>query len=280
VIFNNYGWGFHAYAEGGSLQGFTLLDNIAFNNGVVTAPECCGVRPAFLVGGTPAQAKRVVMRRNSAFVNANAPGSATGERLMELGWGSQNQDVVFEENWWAGGDPGLKIRNWTTAIIRNNRGYSRNGLALTVIGGRSGWTWSGNQWWGRNPSDEAWLLNTSFLTWTGWRSQSGLGASDMATVGAPSSNWVRVAPTVPGYGVVVVFNHSGASSVSVDLTSIASGTLVVRRAEQPFGSPVATGSGTLNLPLQTTAAPVFPLPQGASAPSTGTAFAAFVVGPR
>jgi hypothetical protein len=278
ILYNNYGWGFHAYAEGGHIQGLTLTDNISFGNGIPTGQA----RPGFFIGGGPAQARRVTMLRNSSYMIA----SVGGGRSIELGWGSQNADVDFEDNWMTGGDPGFHLNNWTTAIVKNNRFNSRTGIAVDVDGAVGGYTWQNNKWWGPDLSwGDKWRKDNIGFAWAGWRSATGLGSSDVATAGAPTSNWIRTAanPYEAGRGTVVVYNWTKAATVSVDLSGIvpAGRAFEVRNVQQPFGPAVATGvgGGIVSLPMVGVQPPTPLRGWSVSIPVTGPEFQAFVVVP-
>ena len=76
----------------------------------------------------------------------------------------------------------------------------------------------------------------------------------------------------------MVYNWSGAGTVSADLSSIARGrTVEVRHAHAPFGPIVASGSGVVSLPMANVTPPT-PLPGWAKpVPVTGPTFNVFVV---
>ena len=113
-------------------------------------------------------------------------------------------------------------------------------------------------------------------------SATGLGGSDVATNGTPTSTHtvVRANPHVPGRAIVVVYNWGGLGSTSVGLTGVlqAGDAYVVRNAQTPFGAPVAAGSygGSVSIPLAAVT-PAAPIGWSKRAPSTGSDFAVFIV---
>ena len=82
AIFDGFGWGIHAYAEGGPLSGYLIEGNVLWNNGWPANT----VRSSILIGGYPAQASRVTVRQNATYVSPNAPNSSgSRERRVRLG---------------------------------------------------------------------------------------------------------------------------------------------------------------------------------------------------
>jgi len=279
VLYDQFGWGIHAYAEGSTLSGFLIEGNAAWNNGAPAA----AVHAAVLVGGNPARAERVTVRENMAYVTSGLPGFLAS-RNLEFGWGSQNADILLENNVASGADFQLRLTNWSTAIVRGNRFVSAPGRnTLSLMGTHAGWSWAGNTWY-QEPTAAAWFADGTAFTWSDWKTATGLGSSDLTTAGSPSGAWifVRQNPYEPGRGMVVIYNWDGAATVNVDLTSIAPAgqPVELRRAEQPFGPPLTTISGgNVALPLAAVAPPV-PLPGWrVSVPTTGQAFAVFLVSP-
>lgn len=278
VLFNQYGYGFHEYAEGGSLQGFTLSENVAFNSGVWT-----GQRPNILVGGSPAQADRVTVNNNSTYVD---PQMATGgSKNFELGYGSQISGTATG-NWVAGGDPATKTSRWQSFTFRDNRVYSPSGGSVAYADGPfGGWTWASNQWYS-DPSSARWWKDGSYMTWAGWKSATGLGGSDQVPSSRPSNSWVRSFgnPYERGRGVIVAYNWDLGGSVSADLSWMPMGQAwEIRNAQAPFGPAVAsgTGPGMVSLPM-TGVTPPTPLrgTGGRTVPVTGPEFNSFIVIPQ
>jgi Right handed beta helix region len=277
VIYDQFGWGIHAYAENGSLSGFRIEGNAIWNNGAPAG----AVRPAVLVGGDPARAERVTVRGNMTYLTPGLPGYVAS-RSMELGWGSQNADLRFEDNVVSGADFPLKLNNWTTAIVQRNRFVSSpGGNALSLLGAHDGWTWAGNTWY-QSPGAPSWFTAGLYLTWSEWKNSTGLGITDTATATLPSDPWVfvRPHPYEPGRGIVVIYNWSRAATVSVDLSTIAlpGKTVEVRRAQQPFGIAVATtGDGIVTLPMSDVAPPAPLGGWNVGVPVTGPEFAVFLL---
>ena len=276
MIFDQFGWGIHAYAEGGHLSGFQISGNALWNNG---APAQT-LHPDVFVGGYPAQAERVTVRENTSYVNPTLPWYG-GSRNMELGWGSQNRDVNVQGNWIVGSDPVLRLLKWSTAIVQDNRVVSKASV-VEITGGRAGYQWSGNTWY-RDPGASAWRLDGSNYTWSQWKQRSGLGAGD-AVQRVPSGKWVRVRvhPYEKGRALVVVLNWDKAASVSVDLSKIlrVGDRYEVRNGNSPFGPAVLVGTyagGALSLPMAGVQPPKPLTGWKITPPNTAPEFGAFSV---
>lgn len=92
VMFFGFSFGIHAYTEGGSIQGFDIVDNVWFQSGA-SVPGDDGLKDGCLVGGKQ-PAARVLLSNNASW--ARGP----GERGVALGYdsGVTNDDVVLDGN--------------------------------------------------------------------------------------------------------------------------------------------------------------------------------------
>jgi hypothetical protein len=96
VIFFGFGFGVHAYTEGGSIQGFDIVENVWFRTGA-SVPGQSGYSDGCLVGGLQPVA-RTRLIGNASF----AP--AVHARGVQLGWGGsvQNDDITLIDNFLVG----------------------------------------------------------------------------------------------------------------------------------------------------------------------------------
>ncbi len=90
ILFGGYSFGIHVYTEGGAIQGYDLVGNIAFNAGVVSSVS--GHKDDILVGGLQ-PADRILLRENLLW----AIGGDT--RSVQLGYGVANGEVRLEDNY-------------------------------------------------------------------------------------------------------------------------------------------------------------------------------------
>lgn len=98
VMFFGYGYGVHAYTEGGSIRGFDFVENVWFRAGASRpGSSTMGTSDGFQIGGlTPVARARIVA--NESF------GPTVGARSMQLGWGGSvmNEDITLLDNYIVG----------------------------------------------------------------------------------------------------------------------------------------------------------------------------------
>lgn len=118
IIFFGYGFGIHAYTEGGSIQGYDIVDNVWFRAGASRpGSSSVGTSDGCLVGGQQPVA-RARLERNESF----AP--SLGARSLQLGWGSavMNEDVTLIDNYFVG-RVGV-YGSWRSGTIHGNTFHS------------------------------------------------------------------------------------------------------------------------------------------------------------
>jgi hypothetical protein len=278
VLFNQRGYGFHIYTEGGSIQGFELVGNVAFDNGA-TGPD--HVRPNIFVGSSSQPAARISVVGNLTYTSPQLTPAGAG-KTVELGYGSQNQDLTLRDNYFAGGWPVLKIYQWATATITGNVIYSPGDL-VNVGGTVTGFRWTNNRWY-QNASETRWQKDDQGYPWSQWTGRVGVVSGDVVPAVTPRDT-VVVRPNryERGRANIIVYNWDLAGSVSVDLSGVlqVGDRYEVRNVQSFFGAPVVSGTysgGPITLPM-TAVAP--PTPVGGFAfgtvPATGPEFNVFVV---
>ena len=245
VIFNQFGYGIHAYSNAGSgnLVNLRFEGNAAFNNGTLST---IGTSSNILLGGdSPARAD-VLYRNYTWFASASAGTN------VKVGYGTLlNGDVQLTENVFAGGSPVLDVGFWTSFVASANL-FSGSGSLLN-------------------------LRNTVTLgqTLTG----------NTTTTPTSTQVFVRPVAYETGRANVIVYNWGRLGSVMADVSSVLQpgDRYVVLNAQDFFGTPVASGTysgGSIALPMSGVAAPI---PVGMSstrAPKTGPNFDVFIVTKR
>ncbi|HLZ45760.1 MAG TPA: hypothetical protein VKQ05_08790 [Gemmatimonadales bacterium] len=251
VIFNQFGYGIHAFtnANSGKLINITLEGNVAFNNGALA--DRASVAANILLGGDGYAAGDLV-RDNITYYS---PALQRTQPNVVIGWKTlRNGDVIVERNYVAGGAPVLEFGFWGAARVSGN----------TLIGSGSRLTER------RDPAAAASQI---------WRDNI-----EREQPPATTRVFVRPNPYEPGRAHVVVFNWGRQARVEVDVKGVlaAGDRYEVHNVQDLFGAAVSTGtlpagSTTITIPLGGVRPPT---PVGLStspAPRTGPEFDAFVV---
>ena len=105
IIFDQYGYGLHAYTQAGDLKGFHIEGNVIFDNGSLAKPEDKN-NPNILVGGyKPAEGMALI--ENYTY--------HPWEKIATNVWLSytarNNKDIILRGNYFAGGKP-LVVAQW------------------------------------------------------------------------------------------------------------------------------------------------------------------------
>jgi len=243
IIFNQYGYGIHAYGEAGALKGFHIEGNSLMNSGSPTRNSTH--YDNILVGGEQ-PAERVTILRNLSY---HSPGRG-GANV--LGWGkADNKDVLVEDNFFVGGNPTLMMRGWQQATIRNNTFYEKLYHMLKIELPRSTSQFTnevdGNTYWqGENLAPFGYGLQ--IYNFANWQRNFGYDRNGRWLPSAskkPSGIHVFVRPNLyePGRAHVSVLNWDLKETVDVDLRSaLSAGTSYeIRNVLDLYGPPVAAG---------------------------------------
>jgi len=253
VMFNQYGYGIHAYTNSGTgkLINITIEGNIAFNNGSLAKAR--DLSPNLLLGGADYAAGDVI-RDNILYYSPELRGA--GANAM-IGWKTlRNGDVVMEHNYVVGGRPLLEFGYWAAARVSNNT-LIRTGSSLgSAIVRRDGAT-----------RGQIWRDNAESRT--------------------PTRTKIIVRPNLyeKGRAHVAVFNWGRDASAVVDVRGILApgDRYEVRNVQDVFGAPVARGTAagsTITIPLGGVAPPAPAGLESSPAPRTGPAFDVFLITKR
>ena len=249
VIFNQFGFGVHSYAETTThLKNLVLDGNVSFNNGTPSDFE----NPNMQLGGSVV-ADNDTVTNNMTYYSPGVTSSGNGN--VRIGYSSTvNGTAVFRNNYLVGGTLTLDVGYWTNLTAQSN-----TIIAPTVVlaqhdpGSASTQHWSGDMHY-HDPAAQAWQFSGSSYTFANWESHS--GAADQASATMPSTPQVFVRPNryEPGRATIVVYNWPLQSAVSVDLTGIVKtgSQYQVRNVQDIFGTPVTSGTyagGTISIPM-------------------------------
>jgi uncharacterized protein YjdB len=279
VIFNQFGFGLHAYAEGGDrLNAMTFEGNILFNNGELSAFDS----PNMILGGETSATNDTV-RNNIMYFS---PGR--GPRNMRLGYTTSftNGSGVFEGNYLVGGaTSSVDITLWQNLRFRNNTIVQTGRVLAFADQNTAAYTWTGNTHY-RDPAARAWGYRGSDLTFADWTQTTGLSASDQVFPATPTVPVivVRANKYERGRGNIAVINWGRQASVLVDLSAVLAvgQRFEIRNVQDFWGTPVVSGvfgGGSVSIPMNGVAPPQ-PVGGSPTAPiRTGPDFDVFVVVP-
>ena len=248
VVFNQYGYGIHAYtnASSGKLMNITIEGNVSFNNGSLANRR---TQAANILLGGDGYAAGATIRGNLTYYS---PALVGAEANVIVGWKTlQNGDVVVDQNYFAGGSPVLQFAYWQAARVSNDTliAWAPGPLIVRRDPGAPGQVWRDN-----------------------------------VELAPPRATKVVVRPNPyeAGRAHIIVYNWAKQPSVSVDLSGVlaAGDRYEVRNVQDLFAAPVASGTMTgtsLSIPMQGVAPPAPVGLRSSPAPKTGPEFDTFVV---
>jgi hypothetical protein len=248
VMFNNFGFGIHAYADSGTgpLKNMRFTGNVAFNNGTLSTYPSHN----FQVGGDDV-ADAILADSNMLYTS---PGVAYGN--ARIGYSTtHNGTMTFRDNYVVGGAPVMDVGYWQELTVSGNTLLGASQMVLLRDPRTTGQQWTGDLHH-RDPVATAWRYVATDYEFSAWQGATGLGATDAATALPPAATKVFVRPNVyePGRAHIVIYNWSGLSSVAVDVAGLLHGGDVyeVRSVQAVFGPPLLSGTyggGTISIPM-------------------------------
>lgn len=245
IIFDQFGYGIHAYTESGKLDNLDLEGNVSFNNGVLS--HVSGVSTAILLGanGSPASgpndstkvAKNAILKHNYVY-SSSASGTA-----VNLGYSKGIASPTIVDNYFVGG------------------------TALALVNAFRPITMTGNTFYGSISG----FQSSEFPNNTYYTSRP-----------AGVKVFVRQNRYEPGRTNITIYNWDRVPSLDVDVHgAIMVGThYELRNAQNFFGPPVLSGiydGSPLHVPM-TPLTPATPVGWPTPTP-TGPDFQVFVLVP-
>jgi uncharacterized protein YjdB len=281
IIFNQFGYGIHVYANAGSggVNNIHVEGNVSFNNGAIDTDPVNSPNANILYGGgDPATGGSIV--DNMTYFSPNV-----GTHNLMVGYsGTANIDLTVLNNYAAGGRTVFEVGSWRSLTMAGNSAF---GAASNPVNLRSaatgGFQLSNNRYY-RDPALRAWLYSGTSYTFSGWQQAAGVGATDQAQAATPTQPQVFVRPSRYefGRGNVIIYNWGRQSSVPVDLSGVlqVGARYEIRNVQNFFATPVASGTyggGTISIPMSgvTAVQPIGGSPT--SPPRTGPDFDVFIV---
>jgi uncharacterized protein YkwD len=251
IIFDQYGFGIHAYTENGTIKGFNFDGNTIFGSGVLAMPAGT-FYPNILVGGFKS-AERLTLTNNYLYHPLN--GVSYNCQLYYSA--KDNQDVELRNNYIAGGNEALHIQEWKRATVTGNTFVGSIYLvSLAPAQGyqSSNYVWDNNTYisLNRTPSYTplAFGLNGNYTghNFSTWQRDTGFdrnGTFQQPASGRPAGVRVFVRPNQfeAGRANITVFNWDLKSQVDVEVSNVlrSGDRFEVRNVQDYFGAPVLTG---------------------------------------
>jgi hypothetical protein len=281
VIFNQYGWGVHAYTEEGALDGLQFEGNVSFDNGAPAGARYDNI----LVGGRQ-PASRISLVSNYTY---EMPGNGDTKPNVRLHYeASNNKDLTVKDNYFAGGSPVASVADWLTVTMTGNTFYgSQQLLELSLPQGvaASAYGWDNNNYYGASRA-ASFSFQGQPLDFAAWKNTTGFdrnGSWNAIDAGQSAGVKVFVRPNLyePGRAHIIVYNWDKRESVDADVSGVLQrgAKYEVRSAQNFFGMPILAGTydgKLLRLPM---AAQKIAKPIGANfnPPQTAPEFNVFVL---
>ena len=243
ILFNGYGYGIHAYTEGGSIKGMHFEGNIIFNSGKNSREER---RTSNILVGGQQPCERITVIGNSTYT----PIEFNVSNSFGYGPGPDNRDAEVRDNYFAGGGLGAIFFRWEKLVITNNT-YFANPLLFQALPPRDeapySWEVNGNTYIAPTYGAPLGLGNNNF-TFANWQRQTGYDRDSQWISNPnrrPAGAKVIARPNQyePGRVHLAVYNWDLQETVSVDLQGLveAGASYEVRNVLDYFGPPVASG---------------------------------------
>lgn len=283
IIFNQFGYGIHGYGESGQYHhNITMDGNTVFNAGALANDPDNGNN--ILVGGTTNPASGIVVSNNYTYFPASPSRQYWS---VALGYSNDfvDQDIAVQDNYFIGSGPVNSFKEWQNMTVTGNTFYSHGSNKLIQLDSRgvgtSGYQWNNNTYYG-GSSSSPFRYSGSSLSFSNWRSNTGLDSSSQYNSGRPTGTHVFVQPNdyETGRANITVYNWDNLSTVNVNVGSILSPgeRFEVRNAQNYFAGPVLEGvydGNSIRLPMTglSVAAPY----GWSAAPATGPGFNVFVL---
>jgi hypothetical protein len=247
IMFNQFGWGIHAYTEEGEIKGFNFEGNVSFNNGAATLQD--EGYDNILVGGER-PAARITLADNYTYETLTRSDTKPNVRLHYGATG--NQDLVVRNNHFVGGSLVASIRDWQSVTMTGNFFYGLKqllALDLPATGiGAQAYTWNFNTYFQGTPS-EAFSFGGKSLDFAAWQRATGFDGNSQAlsnAKGRPEGVEVFVRRNLyeQERAHFIIYNWDLKDAVEVDAGGLlpVGAKYEVRDAQHYFGAPVQTGT--------------------------------------
>lgn len=280
IIFNQFGWGVHAYTQSGFVNNMDFVGNVVFNNGSLSTPPASRTGILVMPAANPSTGNTV--SENMLYHGLSKYGygvEITGG--VSIPGFCTNSDITITGNVF--GNCTLLVSSVTNATILNNWIGSSpyRYLDWRIMGFEQRYNWDGNQYF--NSLGFTVYPGGTGLRWEQWRTAYPDYDVNGALHNDPTNAWVylRTNPYEQGRANVVVYNWGLSNKVQVDVTKVlpAGASYEVRNAQDFYAAPVAKGvfeGAPIVLPMTNLTVAV-PVGWQTAPPATGPKFNVFVL---
>lgn len=265
VIFNNFGYGVHAYDDLGPVVGITVDGVTSFGNGAPTGTH----QPNIFAGSVHGKQDRFTLKDSVLYHRPNL-----GAQNVSLGYpfNSRTSDVhgrvdVLDSRIIGGSHP-LVVRGWDPVTLQRNvvvartYGFGTKAYVAQLVPKDSAsvdafksYRWDANVYRDQNAVSDGeqptsfrilGLRNNTEVSFNEWKTRTGLDGTTEYKLSPPSGQDVSVRPNKyeRGRGFVTVLNWGTSKVASVDLSKLGLRTgqrFEIRDVQDLFGPPVYVG---------------------------------------
>ncbi len=222
------GFDFHAYSQGGTVNGYFLKDNVMANHVAATS------KGELLIGSELSGSDDITIRDNIFWSpqDETHAGGTYGLRLNYFGDTDQGGRLFFDGNYCSEGSLIADLKDWAWAQLTHNTMFGSNqglfsgkfitGDDLVAPGNQSGFTIDSNTYYDHfdtTPSAGRFHSNGADLSWSGWQAAGWDPNSTLSYVTAPPNvTFVKPspAPYTEGRAIVTILNYDGDATVDVN----------------------------------------------------------------
>ncbi len=250
IIFDQYGYGIHAYTQAGEIKGFHIEGNFIFCNGSLAESEK-KYNPNILVGGYK-PAERIALINNYTY----HPWDIIATNVWLNYTAKNNKDVTLNGNYFAGGKP-LIVAEWLEVSATNNTLAGPGGLTVVNMPAGvspSAYRWDDNIYFTDNSISASPFAfesqgKSSSYTFADWQRITGFDSNSQlirTATSKPSGVKVFIRPNLyeAGRANIVIYNWDGNPKAVVNLGDfLAVGDQYeIRSVYDLSGHPLVSGS--------------------------------------
>lgn len=290
LVFNQFGFGLHAYPNPGNINGYEVSGNTFFQNGILT-DDTVRLNNILFNAYAPFTCENVVLTNNHTYdERMNFSYSSVYQTDVYLGSADvQSHSLNVSGNYFTATDrPGLALQNWDTIRFTDNTTVYGNGGSIGLVQPlnvpSTAYVWDQNAYFA-TTSNQYSFQGSALTNFTNWSSTTSFDLNSQFIPTLPVQNQVIIQANEYqiGRANLIIYNWNALNNVDVDLSSagLLHGQLfTVSDVQHFYGTPVYTGAynavnPVVSIPMNTST--VEP-PVGWTTPvHTGNRFGAFII---